>query len=135
MLYENKFWYIKTAQNRVIRCLLFKSNYDSLRNSYSYLEIFEARKLFILQCLKTFWFNWDLTRIRKLKTFTRLSRQTLLTDLTAHQNITTRHYIYLSSKIFNILPCEIREVKQSKLFFNSIYKWLKEKHDFSEFQM
>lgn len=117
---------MQTVQERIIKVIYNKTQLYPSNELYRDTKLFDLRQLFCQSilvnqqkqksCLKKIAHKYE-TRHKKYNIKTPIS----------HKTIGQRGYTYLSPRIYNCIPMELKELNSINLFKNRIKKWIQDR--------
>lgn len=117
---------LETVQKRIIKVIYNKTQLYPSNELYRDTKLFDLRQLFCQSilvnqqkqksCLKKIAHKYE-TRHKKYNIKTPIS----------HKTIGQRGYTYLSPRIYNCIPMELKELNSINLFKNRIKKWIQDR--------
>ena len=124
--YDHYLQQLMSVQNVILKIIQNKEKRFSTEALYEIANVFPVRKLFVAS-LNQFVYRHKLTTpcSNKEKIITRSKTNKHLFQIRVNKGITQRHPIFLSSKLYNLIPLHIRNIESNKGFKYSMKKWMK----------
>lgn len=115
---------LRVIQNFFIRIILHKNKRESSFPLFKKLNILPLQHLYIFKVLKIFYIRSGNTGTNNLFYNTRCTSRNNFRLPKVKKSLFRRSFDYVGPKYFNILPCEIKNIINCKLFLLKLKKWL-----------